>query len=75
MMTARIPDYLITQFNKVLQQGLLPLLNESDDDKYPSIPRSQPSTGSLASRHTHTNKFIFPVWDGMSHQVAVVHGI
>lgn len=48
-MTARIPDYLITQFNKVLQQGSQLLLNESDDDKYPPIPRSQPSTGSLAS--------------------------
>ena len=36
----RVPDYLITQLAKVLQQGSQLLLNKSDDDEYPSTPSS-----------------------------------
>jgi hypothetical protein len=36
----RVPDYLITQLAKVLQQGSQLLLNESDDDDYPPTPSS-----------------------------------
>ena len=36
----RVPDYLITQLAKVLQQGSQLLLNESDDDEYPPTPNS-----------------------------------
>ena len=36
----RVPDYLITQLAKVLQQGSQLLLNESDDDEYPPTPSS-----------------------------------
>jgi hypothetical protein len=36
----RVPDYLITQFVKVLQQGSQLLLNESDDDEHPPTPTS-----------------------------------
>jgi len=39
VMTAGIPDYLITQLAKVLQQGSQLLLNESDDE-YPPTPSS-----------------------------------
>ena len=35
----RVPDYLITQLAKVLQQGSQLLLNESDDE-YPPTPSS-----------------------------------
>jgi hypothetical protein len=35
-----VPDYLITQLAKVLQQGSQLLLNESDDDEYPPTPTS-----------------------------------
>jgi hypothetical protein len=36
----RVPDYLITQLAKVLQQGSQLLLNESDDDEHPPTPTS-----------------------------------
>jgi hypothetical protein len=36
----RVPDYIITQLAKVLQQGSQLLLNESDDDDYPPTPSS-----------------------------------
>jgi len=43
----RVPDYLITQLAKILQQGSQLLLNESDDD-YPPTPSSLTSGKSAA---------------------------
>jgi hypothetical protein len=47
----RVPDYLITQLAKILQQGSQLLLNESDDDEYPPTPSSLTKPdGKLAVR-------------------------
>jgi hypothetical protein len=36
----QVPDHLVTQLAKILQQGSQLLLNESDDDEYPPTPSS-----------------------------------
>jgi len=46
----RVPDYLITQLAKVLQQGSQLLLNESDDEYPPSLTKPDTKSASRAGK-------------------------